>query len=117
MRRSLGRIAFSIGEQPEIFPVNYSADGAVIVFRSAEGTRLHESVARRVAFEVDDWDPETGVGWSVIVRGVTQEITSGLDPFAAALRKLPVVPLAPGRRELWLAVYPSEISGRRFRLP
>ena len=117
LRRDLGRIAFSVGEQPEIYPVNYSTDGSVIVFRTAEGARLQMSLMRRVAFEADGWNPETGVGWSVMVRGIAQEITGGLDPHAAALRKLPAVPLAPGRRELWIAVYPSEVSGRRFNLP
>lgn len=116
-RRSLGRISFLVGDQPEIFPVNYSADGTVIVFRTAQATKLQESIKRRVAFEIDDWDPETGIGWSVVVKGIAEEITSGLDPFAAALRTRPVVPLAPGKRERWIAVYPSEISGRRFRLP
>lgn len=116
-RRSLGRISFTVGDQPEIFPVNYSADGTVIVFRTAQSTRLEDSVKRRVAFEIDDWDPETGIGWSVVVKGVAEEITRGIDEFAAALRSRPVVPLAPGRREHWIAVYPSEISGRRFRLP
>ncbi len=116
-RRSLGRFSFLVGDQPEIFPVNYAADGTVIVLRTAQGTKLQESIKRRVAFEIDDWDPETGIGWSVVVKGVAEEITSGLDPFAAALRTRPVVPLAPGKREYWIAVYPSEISGRRFRLP
>ena len=69
----------------------------------------------RVAFEVDDWNAETGVGWSVVIKGVAEEITSGIDPFAIALRSRPVVPLAPGSREYWIAIYPSEITGRRFR--
>lgn len=112
--RNLGRVAFAIGEQPEVFPVNYASDGSVVVFRTALGTKLEHSVKRRVAFEVDDWNPDTGVGWSVVVKGVAEEITSGLDPFAEALRSRPVVPLAPGAREQWLAVYPSEITGRRF---
>ena len=116
-RRNLGRISFTIDNQPEIFPVNYSTDGSTIVFRTAEGTRLQESVKRRVAFEIDSWDPEAGIGWSVVVKGIAEEITSGIDPLAAALRARPVVPLAPGSREYWIAVYPSEISGRRFRLP
>lgn len=116
-RRSMGRITFTVGDQPEIFPINYSADGSVIVFRTAYSTRLMDSVKRRVAFEIDDWDPETGIGWSVVVKGVAEEITNGIDPFAAALRARPVVPVAPGKREYWIAVYPSEISGRRFRLP
>jgi uncharacterized protein len=111
---SLGRIAFSLGDQPEIFPVNYAADGSLVVFRTASGTKILEAVKRRVAFEVDGWDPDTRYAWSVIVKGIAEEVTAAIDPFAAALRKLPVYPMAPGEREQTIAVYPSEISGRRF---
>ena len=111
----LGRVAFSLGDQPEIFPVNYAADGAVVVFRTAPGTKLDNATAGRVAFEVDGWDPDLGVGWSVVLKGVAQEVTSGTDPFSSALRSRQVSPAAPGEREHWVAVYPSQISGRRFR--
>ncbi len=50
-----------------------------------------------------------------MIKGVAEEIATGIDPFAIALRSRPVVPLAPGAREYWMAVYPSEITGRRFR--
>ena len=112
--RNLGRIAFSIGSQPEIFPVNYAVDGSIVVFRTAPDTILLQAIKSRIAFEVDDWDPESRVGWSVVLKGVAQEVTTGIDPFAAALRERPVVPLAPGARERWIAIYPSQISGRRF---
>jgi nitroimidazol reductase NimA-like FMN-containing flavoprotein (pyridoxamine 5'-phosphate oxidase superfamily) len=116
-RRNLGRIALTVGDQPEVFPVNYAVDGTTIVFRTAEGTKLQEAVKRRVAFEIDDWDPHAGVGWSVMVKGVAQDVTGALDRLGAALRSLSVVPLAPGKREFWIAIYPSEVIGRRFRVP
>ncbi len=113
--KDLGRIAFSIGEQPEIFPINYAADGSVVVFRTASGTKLQRAVMSRVAFEVDDWDPDGRVGWSVVLKGVAEEVTTGIDPFSAALRERRVFSLAPGEREQLVAIYPSEITGRRFR--
>ena len=112
--KDIGRIAFSVQGEPEIFPVSYAADGSTVVFRTGEGTKLQLAVMLRVAFEVDDWDPATGVGWSVVIKGVAEEITSGIDQFAMALRSRGVVPLAPGIREYWIAVYPGEITGRRF---
>lgn len=112
--RNIGRVAFSLDEQPEIFPVNYATDGSVVVFRTAEGSRLQDAVKKRVAFEVDDWNATSGIGWSVVVKGVAEEITGAIDPFAEALRRRPVVPLAPGAREFWMAVYPAEVTGRRF---
>ena len=113
--RELGRIAFAVGDQTEIFPMNYATDGAIVVFRTAPGAKLDNAMVGRVAFEVDDWDPETKVGWSVVLKGVAQEVTAGIDPFASALRTLKVSPLAPGEHEHWIGVYPSEITGRRFR--
>jgi nitroimidazol reductase NimA-like FMN-containing flavoprotein (pyridoxamine 5'-phosphate oxidase superfamily) len=113
--RDLGRIAFEIGGELEIFPVNYTCDGAIVVFRTAYGTKLEQALVARVAFEVDSWDPDARVGWSVVLKGVANEVTTGIDPFSATLRTRKVSPQAPGNRERWIAIYPSEISGRRFR--
>jgi nitroimidazol reductase NimA-like FMN-containing flavoprotein (pyridoxamine 5'-phosphate oxidase superfamily) len=113
--QDLGRIAFTVGEQPEIFPVNYATDRAIVVFRTATGTKLEQALVSRVAFEVDEWDPQTKLGWSVVLKGIAEEVTTGIDPFSAKLRTHAVSPLAPGERERWIAIYPSEISGRRFR--
>lgn len=113
--RDLGRIAFPAGGETEILPVNYATDGVMVVFRTAPGTKLQWVTASRVSFEVDDWDAEAEVGWSVVLKGVAQEVTSGLDPFSAALRSHMVEPLAPGEHDHWIAVYPSVISGRRLR--
>jgi hypothetical protein len=115
--KDLGRIAFPAGGEIEIFPVNYSTDGTIVVFRTGTGTKLAQSTMARVAFEVDGWDAQTKVGWSVVVKGVAQEVTLGSDPFTTALRGRPVSPLAPGEHGYWIAVYPAEISGRRFHAP
>jgi nitroimidazol reductase NimA-like FMN-containing flavoprotein (pyridoxamine 5'-phosphate oxidase superfamily) len=110
----LGRVAVALGGQPEVFPVNYATDGKIVVFRTARGTKLDRSTEGRIAFEVDDWDPMSGTGWSVMLKGVAEEVKEGADPFAGSLRSRHVTPLAPGQRTLWIAIYPSEISGRRF---
>ena len=70
--------------------------------------------AAHLAFEVDEWDAAQKVGWSVVLKGVAQEVTHGSDPFAAALRTRRVVPLAPGEHDYWIAIFPATISGRRF---
>lgn len=111
----LGRIAFVDEDGVDVLPVNYASDGAIVVFRTAKGTKLDRSLSGRIAFEVDGWDSQTGIGWSVVLRGVAEEVTKGNDPFSEALRARKVVPLAPGEREHWIAVYPAQISGRRFR--
>lgn len=112
---NLGRVAFGIGDDIEIFPVNYACDGSIVVYRTAAGTRLEMAPRDRVAFEVDGWDPKELMGWSVVLKGVALDVTRGIDPFSKALRERKVVPLAPGKRERWIAIYPAAITGRRFR--
>jgi uncharacterized protein len=111
---SLGRVAFRTGEDIDIFPVNYACDGSIVVFRTAVGTRLDRAPRDHVAFEADGWDVETLTGWSVVLKGIALDVTAGNDPFSKALRDRKVVPMAPGRRERWIAIYPASITGRRF---
>lgn len=113
--RDLGRIAFPLGDDTEVFPVNYSTDGTIVVFRTGTGTKLAQSTVSRVTFEVDDWDAAKKDGWSVVLKGVAEEVTRGTDPFSTALRTRKVVPLVPGEHDHWIAIYPAKISGRRFR--
>ena len=50
----VGRLAISIMNRPDIFPVNFIVDHGTVVFRTAEGTKLAGAVLNRaVAFEVD----------------------------------------------------------------
>src|SRR5207249_1081662 len=47
----VGRLAVSIKEQPDIFPINFVVDHGTVVFRTAEGTKLAAAVlGRGVAF-------------------------------------------------------------------
>ena len=111
---SLGRVALRSGEDIDIFPVNYACDGPIVIYRTAAGTRLDRAPKDHVAFEVDGWDEQGRTGWSVVLKGIALDVTSGRDPFSTQLRERKVVPMAPGRRERWIAIYPSAISGRRF---
>ena len=112
----LGRIAIVVEGQPQIFPVTYAMDEGRVAFRTAPGTKLQHGPGTLVAFEIDDFDPATGIGWSVMAQGMLYDITSTLDRASESLRRLAVEPLAPGVREHWLAVYPAVVSGRRFAI-
>jgi len=112
--RDLGRITFDVEGQPEVFPINYAMDGRIVVFRTAPGTKLDHVPKARLAFEVDDWDPKLRIGWSVVVKGLAEEVTQNLGRTAEHIRKARVHPAAPGERWHWLALQPSEVSGRRF---
>ncbi len=97
-------------------PVNYAADDRAVVFHTALGMKLSAAPMSKVAFELDAWDPESGVAWSVLVQGVAYEISEAVDHLSERLRRLVVEPMAPGVREHWVAVIRRGTSGRRFRL-
>ncbi len=40
----VGRLAISIANHPDIFPINYVVDHGTVVFRTAEGTKLAGAV-------------------------------------------------------------------------
>ena len=79
---SLGRIAISVDALPTILPVNYVVgDEDHVVIRTRRGSRLSRATRDAVvAFEVDEFDDESGEGWSVMVRGIAREVHPGSAP-------------------------------------
>jgi len=79
---TLGRIAVNApGWPPVIRPVTYAFDqrSQSVVFGSAEGSKLTTLLrSERAAFEIDGIDAD-GRGWSVIVVGPVEEITSAAE--------------------------------------
>ncbi|WP_225823860.1 pyridoxamine 5'-phosphate oxidase family protein [Streptomyces naphthomycinicus] len=78
---SLGRVVFTRRALPTVRPVNHILDGGDIVIRTHEGAAL-TSHARQadgsgvvVAYEADVIDPDTHLGWSVVVTGYARLVT------------------------------------------
>jgi nitroimidazol reductase NimA-like FMN-containing flavoprotein (pyridoxamine 5'-phosphate oxidase superfamily) len=111
----VGRLAVSIGDWPDIFPVNYVVDDRSIVFRSAEGTKLAAAVlGRAVAFEIDGYDPNAGEAWSVVAKGPAIELGSMTELFAA--EDLPLFPWHASPKPRYVRIRPEEVTGRRFQV-
>ena len=111
----VGRLAVSIGELPDIFPINYVVDRGTVVFRTAEGTKLAASVlGAGVAFEADGYDGAAGEAWSVVVKGFAIEIEQLHDYFDAL--DLPLFPWHAGRKQRFIRIQPVAITGRRFHV-
>ena len=109
----VGRLAVSIRDQPDIFPVNFVVDRGTVVFRTAEGTKLAAAVlGRAVAFEVDGVDAATGEAWSVVIKGQAVEIAHMHERFEAA--DLPLYPWSNWPKPRFVRVVPESITGRRF---
>jgi uncharacterized protein len=112
--QQIGRLGVNAENYPLIFPVNYALDQAgVIVIRTDAGTKLAAADHANVTFEVDYIDQQTRSGWSVLVRGLAEEVTGERRAELIERTKASgVEPWAPGHRGHWLRLVPHSISGR-----
>jgi len=113
----VGRLAVSIANQPDIFPINFVVDHGSVVFRSAEGTKLAAAVlGLAVAFEVDgEAVTDSGVeAWSVVVKGRAVEIERMYELFDAL--ELPLYPWHAAPKHRFVRIVPDMVTGRRFRV-
>jgi len=107
----VGRLAISIANRPDIFPVNFVLDDRTIVFRTDEGTKLAAAVLTpSVAFETDGVDG--GKAWSVVVTGRAREIEKMEELYAAV--ELPIHPWQRAPKHRYVRIVPDQVSGRRF---
>ena len=111
----VGRVAISIANRPDIFPINYVVDHGTVVFRTAEGTKLAGAVlGTGVAFEVDGLDTQVNEAWSVVVKGRATEIKALHELFDAA--DLPLFPWLASPKHRFVRIVPEEVTGRRFHV-
>lgn len=114
-RTSVGRLAVSIAGKPDIFPINYLADGEGLVFRSGAGTKLAAAaLLHDVAFEIDGYEPANRIAWSVVVKGKAHQVERMEDVFAA--EDLPLFPWLASPKPNFVRIAPTEITGRRFHI-
>ena len=111
----VGRLAVSIRDFPDLFPINFVVDHGTVVFRTAEGTKLAAAVlGRAVAFEVDGYDPDAGEAWSVVIKGRAVEIERMHELFEAL--DLPLFPWHASPKHRFVRIEPDDVSGRRFHV-
>ncbi|MFD1824792.1 MULTISPECIES: pyridoxamine 5'-phosphate oxidase family protein [Mumia] len=112
--QEVGRVGFVHHGTPQIFPVNFQVHEGRVLFRTTPYGAVAQAVTDTpIAFEVDMIDHPNQTGWSVLLSGTGQHET---DP--AVLSELwgpdRATPWADGSRILWIALTPSEVSGRRI---
>jgi uncharacterized protein len=115
----VGRVAVSVTgwDIPVIRPVNYIFDESSksVLIRSGPGSKLHALLrTAKAAFEIDGNDPAGRVRWSVIIRGVSEEITNPAE--LRRLQDLGLEPWAPGHKGHWIRIRSNAVSGRRISL-
>ncbi len=116
---SIGRIAYSGRSGVTVLPVNYVLHQGTILFRTAQDSPLDEDLRTGIAhaeynvgFEIDDFDPATREGWSVLIQGAAHHVDS--EPERTEALAAGVEPWPGGQREQFLRIVPTRIAGRRI---
>lgn len=111
-----GRLAVAM-DSPVIRPVNYVFDerSQSVAFRTADGSKFHAMLVNgNAAFEIDGIDPGSRTGWSVIIVGMTEEVTSPTE--LRRLHRLGLETWTPGRKAHWMRIRAWTVTGRRIVL-
>lgn len=111
----VGRVGVTMDALPVVLPVNFVVNDGTIVLRTVPGTKLDAATAGMVvAFEVDNYGTSNEPwGWSVLVRGVAEEITDPTE--LQTVRALPLESWAlDGSADRYVKIVPTMISGRRI---
>jgi nitroimidazol reductase NimA-like FMN-containing flavoprotein (pyridoxamine 5'-phosphate oxidase superfamily) len=110
--QQLGRAVFTERAMPAIVPVTFALHGDAIVLCTASDTRLASAATRGVlAFQVDDIDPHTRSGWSVVVVGVAELVVGSQEQ--ASIRGL-LDPWVPGTNDVFIRLPLRVVTGRRI---
>jgi nitroimidazol reductase NimA-like FMN-containing flavoprotein (pyridoxamine 5'-phosphate oxidase superfamily) len=108
----VGRVVFTERALPAVIPVTFAVLDDAIVLATRPGSRLARSARGGVlAFEVDQLDPVTRTGWSVVVTGVAEFVA---DPAEEARVRTVLDPWAPGGNNLVLRLPLTVVTGRRI---
>jgi nitroimidazol reductase NimA-like FMN-containing flavoprotein (pyridoxamine 5'-phosphate oxidase superfamily) len=107
----LGRLAVSVRDDVDIFPVNFVVSDGALYFRTSPGSKLAELTANpRVALEADRYDDIAAA--SVIVKGVAERLE--LQDEIDAADRLELRPWIPTLKYRWVRITPTRVTGRRF---
>jgi nitroimidazol reductase NimA-like FMN-containing flavoprotein (pyridoxamine 5'-phosphate oxidase superfamily) len=117
---SFGRIVFTQHALPVIRPVNHVLSDGDIVIRTHAGTALTSRTRQArdpgvvVAYEADDIDPDTHLGWSVTVTGYAQLVT---DPEELARYQALLRPWVEQTMDYAVRIRPDLVTGIRLTAP
>jgi nitroimidazol reductase NimA-like FMN-containing flavoprotein (pyridoxamine 5'-phosphate oxidase superfamily) len=115
-KEEFGRLAYVLGDEVDVAPLNYAVDrstgGPTLLFRTSEGSKLLGILLHpEVVFEIDHYD-ETSAQ-SVIVRGRARRLEEDEEHRAEVL---PLRPWVAEPRYVVVELAPQKVSGRHFVL-
>jgi nitroimidazol reductase NimA-like FMN-containing flavoprotein (pyridoxamine 5'-phosphate oxidase superfamily) len=107
----IGRVGFTAEDGVMMLPVNFAVLGKAIIFRTAPDTLLALHANTHLSFEVDHFDEALREGWSVLVQGHAHEVTDERE-VKHIEHVTHLEPWAPGARDVYVRIAPTQISGR-----
>ncbi|OIJ68689.1 pyridoxamine 5'-phosphate oxidase family protein [Streptomyces mangrovisoli] len=114
---SFGRVVFTQHALPTVRPVNHVLDGGDIIIRTHEGAALSSRAGQAgepgvvVAYEADDIDPLSHVGWSVVVTGYAHLVT---DPAELTRVRALLHPWVDRTMDYAVRIRPGLVTGIRL---
>lgn len=112
----LGRLGVVVDGVPLVLPMQFALDDEIVVLQTNQGAKSLHAPLTSVSFEVDHVDWEQGVGWSVLIQGIGEDISTAIDDRSEDRRSLAVHSWAPPPADRWLTIVPRTITGRRIRV-
>jgi uncharacterized protein len=105
----VGRMVWVGPHGPSVVPVNFTLEDRAVHVRTAAYSELaRECDDSKVAFEVDAFDPDSRLGWSVVMVG--RASVGFVRPGAPSPEVWPV-----GAKAAQLTVEVEKVTGRRLR--
>ncbi|MEW2120772.1 pyridoxamine 5'-phosphate oxidase family protein [Streptomyces sp. NPDC005474] len=117
---SFGRVVFTRQALPTIRPVNHLLVDGDIVIRTHGDAALTRytgpagGAGAVVAYEADDINPLTHLGWSVVVTGYARQVT---DPRELARYQALLRPWSTQRMDHAVRIHPDLVTGLRLTAP
>lgn len=111
-RHEFGRIAFHLGPEVHLTPINYAVSGRSLLFRTAPGSKLVGCIMNPdVVFEIDQFDEHEAS--SVVVRGSARRLDEDQQYRAD---ETALHPWVPTHKYEVVEIKADEVTGRRFFL-
>lgn len=112
-----GRVVFTHRALPMVRTVNHLVDDGVIVIRTRLGASIAVALADLVsdetvvAYQADDIDANTRLGWSVVTTGIARPIT---DPVLIARCEQELHPWVDSVMDTFIGIQPELVTGIRL---
>ena len=111
----IGRFAFLLDGEISVLPVQHTLDGVDVCFRTAGDSKIEAALdGDRVAYEVDQFDPVTRKGWSVLVQGTPVLVDDDAEVRVLEDRSARAWVPQVARKHRWIRIRTQNLTGREL---